>query len=80
VKPRQLKLNAHRTLEYFTPEDVAAMRANSDRYVWLRDYGRTTDHDFDELQWDRAIAALGWTKDAAEIDAAVDDAIKASKP
>jgi hypothetical protein len=27
MTPRTLKLNAHRTLEYFTPEDVATMQA-----------------------------------------------------
>jgi hypothetical protein len=39
VKPRQLKLNAHRTLEYFTPEDVASMRADQERMDWLIENG-----------------------------------------
>lgn len=53
---------------------IAELEADAERYRWLRDHGRTEDLEFDEDAWESAHKALGWTRSAEEIDAAIDAA------
>lgn len=77
-KPRTLALNAHRSLIYYTPEDVAQLVMQAERYLWWR---ATAPHALLQIAWgaSRAACDIGADCDAA-IDAAMGNGSQVASP